>query len=62
VNSANCDHNTLHSITTEYDRKRAVLVYYRQCEECGRRLDDVIRVDYRPDFNPAGNEPYLEAA
>jgi hypothetical protein len=62
VASTNCNHETLHSITTEYDRDRGVLVYYRECEDCGSRLSDVARVDYRPEFNPAGNEEYLTAA
>ena len=59
--STTCDHD-VHHITTEYDRKRQILVYYRTCEDCGIRLSDVARVDYRPDFNPVGNEPYLTAA
>lgn len=54
-----CQHQTLHSITTQYDRDLEVLVYYRECEECGTRLGDVARVNYRPNFDPAGNAPYL---
>jgi C4-type Zn-finger protein len=56
-----CRHDGLHSITTQYDRDGEILVYYRQCERCGSRLGDVDRVDYRPDFNPAGNAPYLSS-
>jgi hypothetical protein len=57
-----CKHDTLHSITTEYDRRQQILVYYRECEDCGSRVGEVTRLDYRPDFDPAGNEPYLTAA
>jgi hypothetical protein len=57
-----CKHDTLHSITSEYDHKRKVLTYYRKCEDCGLRLGDVARLEYRPDFDPGGNEDYLSAA
>jgi hypothetical protein len=57
-----CAHDTLHTITTEYDHKQQVLVYYRECEDCGSRLGEVVRLDYRPDFKPDGNDEYLEAA
>lgn len=57
-----CKHDALHSITTEYDHAQQILVYYRKCEDCGRRLGDVTRLEYRPDFNPSGNDGYLKAA
>jgi hypothetical protein len=39
-----------------------MLVYYWNCERCGRRLTEVRRQEYRPLFDPHGNDRYLAGA
>jgi hypothetical protein len=36
-----------------------VLVYFWTCERCGARLDEARREDYRPAFDPHGNDRFL---
>jgi len=55
-----CDHDGYHSISSEYEREEGVLRYVDRCDECGERLGEIARVDYRPNPNPRGNEPYLK--
>jgi hypothetical protein len=57
-----CKHAEFHTVSSHYDRDRGVLVYYWTCERCGTRLKEARRDDYRPSFDPRGNDPYLAAA
>ena len=54
-----CAHEGFRGIGSAYDRLRSVLVYYWTCERCGRRLGEIRRDRYRPQFDPRGNERYL---
>jgi hypothetical protein len=57
-----CSHDGFHGINTFYDRRRGVLVYYWTCEDCGKRLGEARREEYRPQFDPHGNQRFLAAA
>ena len=58
----NCRHQGFHTVTSSYDRRRRVLIYFRCCDDCGTRLGEVGRVDYEPRFDPNGNDRYLSIA
>jgi hypothetical protein len=53
-----CSHDGYHTIRSSYDRASGVLVYLWTCERCGRSLREARRVDYRPSFDPRGNDNY----
>ena len=57
-----CSHAEFHGIRTMYDRNSGVLVYFWTCESCGKRLGEARREDYRPQFDPQGNQRFLAAA
>jgi hypothetical protein len=57
-----CAHDGFHSIRSVYDRPTGVLVYYWTCERCGTRLTEANRQEYRPQFDPHGNDRFLAAA
>jgi hypothetical protein len=54
-----CSHQGFHSVRSAYDRRHGVLVYFWTCERCGARLDEARREDYRPAFDPHGNDRFL---
>jgi hypothetical protein len=54
-----CSHDGFHGIRSRYDRRRGLLVYFWTCERCGTLIRELRREDYRPRFDPRGNEPYL---
>jgi hypothetical protein len=54
-----CSHDGFHEIRASYDRRRGVLVYHWICERCGARLKEARREQYRPEFDPLGNERFL---
>ena len=56
-----CRHKGFHAIRTVYDRSSGVLVYFWTCEDCGKRLGDAAREEYRPAFDPRGNQRHLAA-
>jgi len=56
-----CEHAGFHEIRTVYDRRRGVLVYFWRCERCCARLGEARREEYRPQFDPHGNRPFLTA-
>jgi hypothetical protein len=56
-----CSHDDFHGIGTAYDQERGLLVYFWTCERCGERLREARREEYRPTFNPRGNDPFLNA-
>ena len=45
-----CEHEGFHGISTRYDRRTHVLVYFEYCETCGRTLSEIDRLDYEPRF------------
>jgi hypothetical protein len=56
-----CKHDGFHAIGTTYDNRTGVLVYHWTCEGCGKRLREAGRQEYRPQFDPRGNERYMTA-
>lgn len=54
-----CQHSGFHSTSSSYDRARKRLVYFARCDRCGARLKDLYTVEYRPNFDPRGNDRYL---
>jgi len=57
-----CPHDGFHGIRSRYDQRRGVLVYFWTCERCGARLGEVRRQEYRPRFDPNGNDRNFVAA
>jgi hypothetical protein len=57
-----CAHRGFHGIQTMYDRGRGVLVYYWICERCGALLGEARRQEYRPEFDPNGNDRFVASA
>ena len=51
-----CPHDGFHDIQTTYDRKRGVLLYFWTCHRCGAGLGEAGRREYRPSFDPHGND------
>jgi len=49
-----CAHEGFHDIRTVYDRRRELLVFYWTCEDCGQRLGEAERAEYRPRFERRG--------
>jgi hypothetical protein len=56
-----CPHDGFHGIHTTYDRKRGLLVYFWTCQRCGARLRAAGRQEYRPSFDPHGNDHLFRA-
>jgi hypothetical protein len=56
---ATCGHDGFHEISSSYDRGHGVLVYFWTCERCGTKLSEARREQYRPSFDPRGNETFL---
>jgi hypothetical protein len=54
----NCAHDGYHALQSEYDRSRAVLVYVWVCEACGSRLRVAAEQQYRPAYDPHGNDRF----
>lgn len=54
-----CSHQGFRSISSGYERRRRVLIFFWTCERCGERLGEAGRTSYRPQFEPRGNDPYL---
>ena len=57
-----CSHQGFHAFLSHYDRHRGLLVQYWVCEKCGTRLREARREEYRPSFDPRGNDQYLAPA
>jgi hypothetical protein len=45
-----CDHHGFHSATTRYHRRAGVLRFVLVCDRCGREVEEVTRIAYRPHF------------
>jgi hypothetical protein len=59
--SNSCTHTDFRGFCTSYDQHQGVLVYFWTCEGCGERLGEARREEYRPRFDPRGNDQYLSA-
>lgn len=57
-----CEHSGFHEIRTVYNRRTGELVFFWTCDSCGKRLGEAWREEYRPQFDPRGNERFLAAA
>jgi hypothetical protein len=53
-----CAHDSYRTFDSHYDFRRGVLVYYWRCESCQARLEEATRLDYRPSFDPGGNDKF----
>lgn len=54
-----CDHDGFHAVRTSYDKRTGILVYFWACERCGETLHEAGREQYRPAFDPHGNDRFL---
>ncbi len=57
-----CAHNGLHSPVARYSREERELRYVTVCDDCGAETREVHRESYEPNFDPAGNDPYVTVA
>lgn len=57
--SNSCAHDGFHEIRTAYDQRRGLLVFYWTCEDCGARLGEAERAEYRPRFEPPASDASL---
>ena len=55
-----CEHAGYFTGTTRYDRRKKVMRYVVTCDGCGDVMREIESEPYRPQFDPRGNEPYLE--
>jgi phage terminase large subunit GpA-like protein len=54
-----CSHDGYHGISTAYDRANGLLRYYWTCEQCGTKLREARSEEYRPSFDPHGNDRFV---
>jgi hypothetical protein len=54
-----CAHDGFHGIRSSYDQRHGVLVFFWSCERCGARLRELHREEYRPRFDPRGNDRHV---
>lgn len=54
-----CRHDGFHSGQGRYSADTQRLRYVMVCDTCEQELAEVTTIEYRPDFDPRGNEPYL---
>jgi hypothetical protein len=57
-----CDHSGTHSPYGRYMRDSAEIRYVTVCDGCGAEISEVMREPYQPNFDPAGNDPYILSA
>ena len=57
-----CSHDGFHSGQGRYSPDEGLLRYVVVCDECEQELREVQAQEYRPQFNPHGNDPYLDLA
>jgi hypothetical protein len=60
--SMNCTHDGFHSGQGRYSQETGRLRYVVICDDCKAELREVTELDYRPEFDPNGNDEYLRAA
>lgn len=56
-----CSHDGYREIRSRYDSESGVLLYFWTCESCATRLGEAAREDYRPSYDPSGNDRFLAA-
>lgn len=56
-----CAHDGYRDIRSRYDSERGVLFYFWTCECCTTRLGEAAREEYRPRYDPGGNDEFLAA-
>ena len=57
-----CSHDGFHSVRSDYDRRQGILRFHWTCDDCGARLAEAHRSEYRPSFEPLGNERHSSAS
>ena len=57
-----CDHAGLHSPQGRYSRTLGEIRYVTVCDACGAETAEVHREGYAPNYDPAGNDPYIGSA
>ena len=62
MKSTNCTHDGFHSGQGRYSQATGRLRYVVICDDCHAELREVTELNYRPDFDPHGNDAYLRAA
>jgi hypothetical protein len=62
VRTTNCTHDGFHSGQGRYIQATGRLRYVVICDDCGAELREVTELEYRPDFDPHGNDEFLRAA
>jgi hypothetical protein len=56
MTAMDCAHEGFHGIRSSYDQRRGLLLFFWSCERCGTRLRELHREEYRPRFEPRGND------
>jgi hypothetical protein len=56
-----CDHDGLHTPLGLYSPDQAEIRWVTVCDACGNVTREVHREGYAPNFDPAGNDPYIAA-
>ena len=54
-----CSHDGFHSGEGRYSADTQTLRYVVTCDACGAELREVTVQQYRPDFNPRGNDAFM---
>jgi hypothetical protein len=62
VKTTICTHDGFHSGQGRYIQATGRLRYVVICDDCGAELREVTELEYRPDFDPHGNDEFLRAA
>jgi hypothetical protein len=57
-----CTHEGFHSGLGRYSPDTSVLRYVVVCDECQQEMREVAVHEYRPQFDPGGNDEYLPRA
>lgn len=57
-----CDHKGFHSGEGRYDERARTLRYVVVCDACRTEVREVSVESYAPEFDPRGNDEYLQAA
>jgi hypothetical protein len=57
-----CTHEGFHSGQGRYARETGSLRYVMVCDACRAELREVQVLEYRPAYDPRGNDAYLRAA
>lgn len=58
----NCKHDGYHSRQGRYSRDTGRLRYVAICDACEAELSEVTAIEYRPQYDPNGNDRYLHPA